>query len=70
MDVDSGEVVGEHAGIHYWTVGQHCPNGYFVVDKDEKNVVFVVRIRKLLFASAWYIEEVNTYYFFVYLENK
>ncbi|CAB3247363.1 unnamed protein product [Arctia plantaginis] len=48
MDIDTGQVVGEHDGLHKWTVGQrtHIP-GYkdalFVFKKDlETNNIYVV----------------------------
>lgn len=39
VDIDTGQVVGEHHGIHMWTIGQRCRLGgqrkpYFIVDKD------------------------------------
>ncbi|KAJ9577950.1 hypothetical protein L9F63_025189, partial [Diploptera punctata] len=46
-DIDSGEVVGTHAGIHHWTIGQRCRIGglvkpYFVARKDLKfNNIYV-----------------------------
>ncbi|XP_022253209.1 mitochondrial tRNA-specific 2-thiouridylase 1-like [Limulus polyphemus] len=41
VDVETGEVVGTHAGIHFWTMGQRCHipglhTAYFVADKDMK----------------------------------
>lgn len=44
VDIDTGEVVGEHMGIHHWNIGQQCLGHYFVVDKDPNNIVFVVSI--------------------------
>lgn len=47
MDVDSGEVVGTHEGIHQWTVGQRCRlssflQPYFVARKDAaSNTIYV-----------------------------
>ncbi|EDW00202.1 mitochondrial tRNA-specific 2-thiouridylase 1 [Drosophila grimshawi] len=47
VDVDSGEVVGNHEGIHQWTVGQRCRlssylQPYFVARKDAaSNTIFV-----------------------------
>lgn len=42
VDVDTMEIVGDHLGIHHWTIGQRCLQNYYVVDNDGKNVVFVV----------------------------
>ncbi|XP_035458542.2 mitochondrial tRNA-specific 2-thiouridylase 1 [Spodoptera frugiperda] len=47
IDIDTGQVVGEHGGLHKWTVGQRCglPNHtgpYFVFKKDlETNNIYV-----------------------------
>ncbi|KAH8416878.1 hypothetical protein KR222_009905, partial [Zaprionus bogoriensis] len=47
VDVDSGEVVGTHEGIHQWTVGQRCRlssflQPYFVARKDAaSNTLYV-----------------------------
>jgi tRNA-specific 2-thiouridylase len=47
-DIDNGLIVGEHSGIHHWTVGQGCRIGgqlkpYFVARKELKsNDIFVV----------------------------
>ena len=56
MDIDSGEKVGEHLGIHMWTLGQRCRIGgylkpYYVASKDpETQTIYVVRTTiKLLF---------------------
>lgn len=47
IDIDTGEVVGDHSGVHLWTIGQrtaisgsHVP--YFVVYKDASGDIFVV----------------------------
>lgn len=48
IDIDTGQVVGEHSGLHKWTVGQrtHIPgyrDAYFVFKKDtDTNNIFVV----------------------------
>lgn len=48
IDLDTGIVVGEHKGIHYWTIGQRCKIAgwnppYFVFRKDiESNNILVV----------------------------
>lgn len=46
IDIDTGKVVGEHNGIHQWTVGQKCRIGglripYYVVKKDSNNDIIV-----------------------------
>ncbi|XP_041981518.1 mitochondrial tRNA-specific 2-thiouridylase 1 [Aricia agestis] len=48
IDIDNGKVVGEHSGIHKWTVGQRCclkdwKDAYFVFKKDmTTNNIYVV----------------------------
>ncbi|CAG4945469.1 unnamed protein product [Parnassius apollo] len=48
VDIDTGQVVGEHEGIHKWTVGQRCclsnwKHPYFVFKKDfDTNNIYVV----------------------------
>lgn len=39
IDCDTGQILGSHKGIHYWTVGQGCripgsPKQYFVLEKN------------------------------------
>jgi tRNA-specific 2-thiouridylase len=47
-DIDNGRIVGEHSGIHQWTIGQRCRIGgqlkpYFVARKEPKSGdIFVV----------------------------
>lgn len=47
IDIDTGKVVGEHKGVHYWTLGQRCNisgclKAYFVCRKDvESSVIYV-----------------------------
>lgn len=47
IDIDSGEKVGEHKGVYFYTIGQRAGIGgqsipYFIVDKDlDKNVVYI-----------------------------
>ena len=47
MDIDSNKVVGEHEGIHQWTVGQRCRlasflKPYFVAQKEvSSNTIYV-----------------------------
>ncbi|XP_045773683.1 mitochondrial tRNA-specific 2-thiouridylase 1 isoform X1 [Maniola jurtina] len=48
IDIDTGHVVGQHSGIHKWTVGQRCclsnwKHAYFVFKKDlNTNNIYVV----------------------------
>ncbi|VVC89531.1 unnamed protein product [Leptidea sinapis] len=48
IDIDTGQKVGNHTGIHKWTVGQRCclnsyKDAYFVFKKDlESNNIYVV----------------------------
>lgn len=48
IDVDTGEEVGQHQGIHMWTIGQRCRIGghlkpYFVAKKNAENqTIYVV----------------------------
>ncbi|CAG9100707.1 unnamed protein product [Plutella xylostella] len=48
IDIDTGQVVGEHNGFHNWTIGQRCclenyKDAYFIFQKDlESNNIFVV----------------------------
>lgn len=47
VDIDSGREVGQHRGLHHWTVGQGCRLGghvkpYFVAEKDVRtNTIYV-----------------------------
>ena len=47
VDVDTGKVMGQHNGLHHWTIGQKTginrdKNSYVVVTKDlDKNVIMV-----------------------------
>ncbi|OAD59769.1 Mitochondrial tRNA-specific 2-thiouridylase 1 [Eufriesea mexicana] len=49
IDLDNGQIVGKHMGLHYWTIGQNIryackPFPYFVYRKDiETNNIIVVR---------------------------
>lgn len=48
IDIDTGKTVGEHGGLHKWTVGQRCclansKHPYFVFKKDlNSNDIYVV----------------------------
>lgn len=50
IDIDTGQIVGEHGGLHKWTVGQRCclanwKDAYFIFKKDLKtNNIYVVSI--------------------------
>ncbi|CAH2041433.1 unnamed protein product, partial [Iphiclides podalirius] len=52
IDIDKGQVVGEHGGIHKWTVGQRCclasyKQPYFIFKKDlATNNIYVVADRE------------------------
>ncbi|XP_071054112.1 mitochondrial tRNA-specific 2-thiouridylase 1 isoform X2 [Onthophagus taurus] len=47
IDIDTGEIVGKHNGIHHWTLGQRSriagiPKGYFIAQKNvENNSIYV-----------------------------
>ncbi|CAG9853894.1 unnamed protein product [Phyllotreta striolata] len=49
VDVDTGKVVGQHRGVHQWTLGQRSrlqglPLAYFVARKDiERNIIYVAQ---------------------------
>lgn len=48
VDIDTGLQVGEHNGIHQWTLGQRSriagvPQGYYIAEKDvSTNTIYVV----------------------------
>ncbi|XP_053608761.1 mitochondrial tRNA-specific 2-thiouridylase 1 isoform X2 [Plodia interpunctella] len=48
IDIDTGQIVGEHSGLHKWTVGQRCcladwKDAYFIFKKDlDTNNIYVV----------------------------
>ncbi|KAG6441039.1 hypothetical protein O3G_MSEX001552 [Manduca sexta] len=54
IDIDTGQVVGEHSGLHKWTVGQRCclanwKDAYFIYKKDlSTNNIYVVLIYHIL----------------------
>ncbi len=42
VDLETGTVIGDHDGVHQWTIGQRCRIGglaqaYFVVEKNPVN---------------------------------
>ncbi|KAM3961480.1 LOW QUALITY PROTEIN: mitochondrial tRNA-specific 2-thiouridylase 1 [Aphomia sociella] len=46
IDIDTGQIVGEHGGLHKWTVGQRCclanwKDAYFVKDLQTNNIYVV-----------------------------
>uniref|UniRef100_A0A6P7GR48 tRNA-5-taurinomethyluridine 2-sulfurtransferase n=1 Tax=Diabrotica virgifera virgifera TaxID=50390 RepID=A0A6P7GR48_DIAVI len=47
VDIDTGQIVGHHNGIHQWTLGQRSrisgvPEAYFIARKDvERNIIYV-----------------------------
>ncbi|XP_066245078.1 mitochondrial tRNA-specific 2-thiouridylase 1 [Euwallacea similis] len=49
IDIDTGQVVGEHQGIHQWTLGQRSrvhglPEPYFICQKNvEENVIYLAQ---------------------------
>lgn len=58
IDIDTGQIVGEHNGLHKWTVGQRCrlqnwKLPYFIFKKDiETNNIYVVRIYFVITVSS------------------
>lgn len=49
IDIDNGQLMGTHRGLHHWTVGQGCKLGgqlkpYFVADKEvATNIIYVAK---------------------------
>ncbi|KAG5886805.1 hypothetical protein JTB14_031448 [Gonioctena quinquepunctata] len=49
VDIDTAKIVGQHKGIHQWTLGQRTklpglPMAYFTAQKDaEKNIIYVAQ---------------------------
>lgn len=61
VDIETGKVIGEHRGIHHWTLGQRTrllgPKGYFVYKKDPVNrIIYAVSGTEhpLLFSDIFY----------------
>lgn len=62
IDIESGKIVGQHNGIHNWTIGQccrisGCPQAYFVFRKDlnSNNILIVPGTdNKMLFTQYIY----------------
>lgn len=52
VDIDTGKVLGEHKGIHHWTLGQRTrmwgPKGYFVYKKDPQTRIVSSSRNKLI----------------------
>lgn len=48
MDLDTSKIIGEHQGIHHWTIGQRCRLGscikptYIAKKNPKSNNIFVV----------------------------
>ncbi|XP_022219173.2 mitochondrial tRNA-specific 2-thiouridylase 1 [Drosophila obscura] len=67
VDTDNGAIVGNHEGIHQWTVGQRCRLGsflqpYFVARKEaSSNTIFVAagHDHPALLSTRMYIEAPN-----------
>lgn len=65
VNIDTGEIVGKHDGIHYWTIGQRCrifsaDKPYFVLIKNNKtNTIYVAKgtDHPSLFSNILYTEE-------------
>lgn len=53
IDIDTGQRVGEHGGIHKWTVGQRCglanyKQPFFIFKKDlDTNNIYVVSMKAI-----------------------
>ncbi|ERL95676.1 hypothetical protein D910_00106, partial [Dendroctonus ponderosae] len=58
VDLDTAEIVGEHTGIHKWTLGQRSrleslPEPFFICGKNvENNIIYVVSLMKSV-AHYW-----------------
>lgn len=58
MDLDTGEIVGEHTGIHKWTLGQRSriqslPEPSFIGRKNvENNIIYVVSLMESIIKLA------------------
>ena len=71
IDLDTGDIVGKHTGLMYYTIGQRRGLGiggmgsgerWYVCDKDlEKNELYVVQgsDNKRLFVDGFYMTDVN-----------
>ena len=73
VDIDTGDVIGTHIGVMYYTLGQrkglgigglknHKQGSWFVVDKDiEKRILYVAQgdEAKYLYHSHYIIKDVN-----------
>lgn len=50
LDIDTSKIVGQHTGLHKWTLGQRArlggfPTAYYIAKKDvENNTIYVVSI--------------------------
>lgn len=67
MDIDTGQVVGKHGGIHQWTLGQRCrlrsfPRPYFVAEKNvPENVIYVAsgHNHSALMSDSIHVQNIN-----------
>jgi tRNA-specific 2-thiouridylase len=76
VDIDSGEVMGEHRGIHSLTLGQRrgiriggSDKPYFVAKKDvDKNIIYIAKgkLNPALWKSLFKLKDFNT----IHPENK
>lgn len=69
VDIDTGEVIAQHIGVLYYTIGQrkglnidHVKGPWFVVGKDvEKNILFVCHSdhREWLYSDSCLVNDIN-----------
>ena len=73
IDIDTGEIIGHHDGVLYYTIGQHKGlgigglkghdnNGWFVIKKDVKNNILYVASgenNEHLFSDYCYVRGIN-----------
>nr|CAI5842711.1 unnamed protein product [Callosobruchus analis] len=65
VDIDTGEVMGKHKGLHQWTLGQRArlqglSMAYFIAKKDvEKNIIYVAKGTKhpILYTNLFFTSE-------------
>ncbi|CAH2006497.1 unnamed protein product [Acanthoscelides obtectus] len=65
VDIDTGQVMGKHKGIHQWTLGQRArlgglPVAYFIARKDvEKNIIYIASGTKhpILYTNLFFTSE-------------
>jgi tRNA-specific 2-thiouridylase len=62
---EKGRVLGEHSGLHFYTIGQRKGIGlsggpYYVIEKDlKRNILKVSRNEKLLFKKELLVKDLN-----------